>query len=79
MFSFLLLRSIIGFSCFRHCVENGRILWPALFSCTFGFWFRVNPIPAFPCEGKGKMMEAGFDPIPAFPCEGKGKMMEAGL
>ena len=21
----------------------------------------VNPIPAFPCEGKGKMMEAGFN------------------
>ncbi len=20
-----------------------------------------NPIPAFPCEGKGKMMAAGFD------------------
>jgi len=35
----------------------------------------INPIPAFPCEGKGKMMEAGFNVEPTIPDTPKTKPM----
>ena len=35
----------------------------------------VNPIPAFPCEGKGKMMEAGFNGDPTIPYTSKKQPM----